>query len=91
MEQFINLGLSETMLKTLAKKGFDTATPIQSSVIPFLLEEDHDLVAQAETGTGKTAAFGIPIIESLDSPGREVGALVMVPTRELALQVAGEI
>ncbi len=91
MEQFINLGLSGTMLKTLAKKGFDTATPIQSSVIPFLLEEDHDLVAQAETGTGKTAAFGIPIIESLDSPGREVGALILVPTRELALQVAGEI
>ncbi|MBN2298121.1 MAG: DEAD/DEAH box helicase [Deltaproteobacteria bacterium] len=91
MEQFMNLGLSKTMLKTLARKGFETATPIQSSVIPFLLNDENDLVAQAETGTGKTAAFGIPIIESLDPRDKEVGALILVPTRELALQVAGEI
>lgn len=91
MEQFMNLGISKTMLKTLAKKGFDKPTPIQSTVIPFLLNDDHDLVAQAETGTGKTAAFGIPIIECLDARDKEVKALILVPTRELAHQVAGEV
>jgi len=91
MEQFMNLGLSKTMLKTLAKKGFEKATPIQSTVIPFLMNDKNDLVAQAETGTGKTAAFGIPIIESLDEQDKMVKALVLVPTRELANQVAGEI
>jgi ATP-dependent RNA helicase DeaD len=91
MEQFRNLGLSEVMLKTLATKGFKEPTPIQHAVIPYLLREDRDVVAQAETGTGKTAAFGIPIIERLDSRDKEVKALVLVPTRELAMQVAGEI
>jgi ATP-dependent RNA helicase DeaD len=91
MEQFRDLGLSETMLKTLAKKGFTEPTPIQKSIIPFLLNETRDVVAQAETGTGKTAAFGIPIIERLGAPCGQVKALVLVPTRELALQVAEEI
>ena len=63
LEQFRNLGLSETMLKTLAGKGFSEPTPIQKAIIPFLMNEDCDVVAQAATGTGKTAAFGIPIIE----------------------------
>ncbi|MEA3223073.1 MAG: DEAD/DEAH box helicase [Thermodesulfobacteriota bacterium] len=91
MEQFINLGISKTMLKTLAKKGFDKPTPIQNKVIPFLLNDDQDLVAQAETGTGKTAAFGIPIIERLDARDKKVKTLILVPTRELAHQVAGEV
>ncbi|HHO76724.1 MAG TPA: DEAD/DEAH box helicase [Deltaproteobacteria bacterium] len=91
MEQFMNLGLSKTMVKTLARKGFEIPTPIQNTVIPFLLSGESDLVAQAETGTGKTAAFGIPIIESLNSQGKDVKALILVPTRELAIQVAGEI
>ncbi|HPJ92916.1 MAG TPA: DEAD/DEAH box helicase [Deltaproteobacteria bacterium] len=91
MEQFRNLGLSESMLQTLAAKGFREPTPIQSAVIPYLLDGDRDVVAQAETGTGKTAAFGIPIIERLDTRERGVKALVLVPTRELALQVSEEI
>ena len=91
MEQFSILGLSEAMLKTLADKGFTEPTPIQKAIIPFLLNESRDVVAQAETGTGKTAAFGIPIIERLDAPDGRVKALVLVPTRELALQVSKEI
>ncbi|MCU0576619.1 MAG: DEAD/DEAH box helicase [Desulfobacterota bacterium] len=91
MEQFRNLGLSEAMVKTLEGKGFTEPTPIQKTIIPFLLNGDLDVVAQAETGTGKTAAFGIPIIERMDTPDGTVKALVLVPTRELAIQVAGEI
>ncbi|MBP6940033.1 MAG: DEAD/DEAH box helicase [Deltaproteobacteria bacterium] len=78
------------MIKTLANKGFSEPTPIQQAVIPFILEGDRDVVAQAETGTGKTAAFAIPMIERMDSPDGHVKALVLVPTRELAIQVADE-
>ncbi len=91
MDQFTDLGLSEAMLKTLAHKGFCEPTPIQKAIIPFLLNDERDVVAQAETGTGKTAAFGIPIIEGIQKPDGKVKALVLVPTRELALQVALEI
>ncbi|MGC9325393.1 MAG: DEAD/DEAH box helicase [Desulfomonilia bacterium] len=91
MEQFRNLGLSETTLTTLVGKGFLEPTPIQRKIIPQLLSHDHDLVAQADTGTGKTAAFGIPIIECLDVSTGGVKALILVPTRELALQVAQEL
>ncbi|MBN1635257.1 MAG: DEAD/DEAH box helicase [Deltaproteobacteria bacterium] len=91
MEQFSDLGLSPNMLEGLAQKGFEQPTPIQSKIIPFLMNQDRDVVAQAATGTGKTAAFGIPIIEQLDAPCGQVKALVLAPTRELAMQVAGEI
>ncbi len=91
MDQFKGLGLSEAMIKTLARKGFQEPTPVQREIIPFLMNKESDVVAQAATGTGKTAAFGIPIIEKLDPNDRHVKALVLVPTRELALQVAGEL
>jgi len=91
LEQFRILGLSEAMLNTLAAKGFKEPTPIQKAIIPFLLNEGRDVVAQAETGTGKTAAFGIPVIERMETPDGRVKALVLVPTRELAVQVADEI
>jgi len=79
------------MLTTLAHRGFTEPTPIQQAIIPFVLGNDRDVVAQAETGTGKTAAFAIPMIERMDSPDGRVKALVLVPTRELAIQVAGEV
>ncbi|MDT8274210.1 MAG: DEAD/DEAH box helicase, partial [Desulfomonilia bacterium] len=91
MEQFRKLGLSEAMLATIARKGFSEPTPIQKAIIPFLLTGSSDVVAQAETGTGKTAAFGIPILEQMGTPDGRVKTLVLVPTRELAVQVAGEI
>jgi len=91
LDQFTDLGLSEAMLTTLANKGFTEPTPIQKAIIPFLLNDTRDVVAQAETGTGKTAAFAIPIIEGMERPDGKVKALILVPTRELALQVALEI
>ncbi len=91
MDTFKGLGLSEVMLKTIAGKGFGEPTAIQQAIIPFLMDSRRDVVAQAETGTGKTAAFAIPLLERLGEPDGRVKALVLVPTRELAIQVAGEI
>ena len=89
---FSQLGLSDETLKTIAAKGFETPSPIQKLAIPVLINEECDIIGQAQTGTGKTAAFGLPILEKL-APGkkRTVNALILVPTRELALQVADEI
>jgi len=91
MLSFENLGLSEGTLKVLAKKGFEVPTPIQEVTIPAILTSNKDVVAQAQTGTGKTAAFGLPMIELLEENQGKVQALVLTPTRELAIQVAEEI
>ncbi len=100
---FESLGLSPTMIETLARKGFEEPTPIQALAIPRLLAPGPAIAAKARTGTGKTAAFGIPLIEALQERGAgglppaaaggrpPVAALVLVPTRELALQVTEEI
>ena len=88
---FQSLGLSEKTLAVLKKKGFEEPTPIQALAIPLLLTGDRDLVARARTGTGKTAAFGLPLVERLCDPSPHVRALVLVPTRELAIQVHAEI
>ncbi len=87
---FTQLSLSEGMHTSLARMGFKTPSTIQHQAIPLLLN-GNDMIGQAETGTGKTAAFGIPIIEQLYIPSRKVQALVLCPTRELAQQVTGEI
>jgi ATP-dependent RNA helicase DeaD len=91
MENFRVLGLSEETLAALEKKGFEKPSPIQEKTIPLLLHGDKDIVGQAQTGSGKTAAFGIPIIEKFDDSIKGVQAIVLTPTRELALQVAQEI
>ncbi len=91
MELFENLGLSEDTLKALKKKGFEEPTPIQVQTIPAILSGSKDVVGQAQTGTGKTAAFGLPMIELLRGKSGFVQALVLTPTRELAIQVADEI
>lgn len=91
LEKFAAMGLSENILKALEAKGFEEPSPIQEQTIPLLLNGDSDLIGQAQTGTGKTAAFGIPIIEQLNEKSNHVGALILTPTRELALQVADEI
>jgi len=91
MKTFEELGLSEDTLKALKKKGFEAPTPIQVQTIPALLKDDKDIVAQAQTGTGKTAAFGLPILEMLKEKSEYVQALILAPTRELAIQVAEEI
>ena len=91
MESFKNLGLSDEILEALEKKGFTNPTPIQEQAIPILIEGKRDIVGQAQTGTGKTAAFGIPILETIDESSRNTQALILAPTRELAIQVAEEI
>jgi len=89
---FEALGLSAPTLAAVLKKGFEEPTPIQALAIPRLLKPGPDLIARARTGTGKTAAFGLPLLDLLgDGEGGKVRALILVPTRELALQVAGEI
>lgn len=92
LEEFKELGLSDRTLEALAAKGFETPSPIQRLAIPVMLENRNDIIAQAQTGTGKTAAFGLPIVEQL-VPERKSGvqALILAPTRELAIQVNDEI
>ncbi|MCS6819699.1 MAG: DEAD/DEAH box helicase [Chitinophagales bacterium] len=91
MDKFKALGLSENVLEALKAKGFKEPTPIQEKTIPLLLKGNKDIVGQAQTGTGKTGAFGLPLIDLLDDTKRDVQALILCPTRELALQVAEEI
>ncbi len=87
---FSELGLSQQMLNSLSQKGFEVPTPIQEQVIPLLLSGEQNIIGQAATGTGKTAAFGIPLLETM-TPSKLPQAIILVPTRELAIQVAEEI
>ncbi len=87
---FEELNLSREMKHAIADMGFEEATPIQSLVLPHILN-GRDVIGQAQTGTGKTAAFGIPILEKIDPSNRGVQAVILCPTRELAIQVAEEI
>ena len=84
---FEQLGLNAALLKSIKDVGYEEPTPIQIEVIPALLA-GRDVIAQAQTGSGKTAAFGLPIIEAIDPKQRSVQALILAPTRELAIQVA---
>src|SRR5438105_47958 len=87
---FTELGLSPEILKAIDKLGFEKASPIQAEAIPPLME-GFDVVGQSQTGSGKTAAFAIPAIEKTDSAKRFVQALILCPTRELAVQVSEEV
>src|SRR5512139_3096865 len=87
VESFAELGLSEGLLKTLGEIGYETPSPIQAQCIPVLLD-GRDLIGQAQTGTGKTAAFALPLMEQIDVRNARPQALVLTPTRELAIQVA---
>jgi len=91
LSSFEQFGLSAPILQALERKGFEEPTPIQSLAIPRMMQAGSHLLARARTGTGKTAAFGLPLVDRLATPGDKVRALVLVPTRELALQVAEEI
>lgn len=90
MEDFRKLGISNSIERALADMGFDQPTDIQKEAIPLLMQ-GSDLMAQAKTGTGKTAAFGIPLIERLDARQRGTQGLVLTPTRELCQQVCAEL
>src|ERR1041384_2139198 len=84
---FSDLGLSDTVVQAVKAIGYESASPIQAATIPALLE-GGDILGQAQTGTGKTAAFALPILSQLDLSQKAPQALVLVPTRELAIQVA---
>lgn len=87
---FSALELSEPVARAIAEMGFETPTPIQARAVPLLMA-GHDLIGQAQTGTGKTAAFALPLIHKVEASRPETQALVLAPTRELAVQVAGGI
>jgi ATP-dependent RNA helicase DeaD len=91
MNKFEELGLSDLVLKAIAELGFETPTPIQEQTIPMLLTSEDDLVALAQTGTGKTAAFGLPLVELLDFQKKHVQALILCPTRELCMQITRDL
>lgn len=91
MTNFEDLGVREDLLRGIAEMGFEAPMPVQEKVIPVLLHGDHDLVALAQTGTGKTAAFGLPVIQRVDIARRVPQALILSPTRELCLQIAGDL
>ena len=88
---FQELSIDKRILTAIAEMGFETPMPIQQEVIPFLLQETRDLVALAHTGTGKTAAFGIPIIQKVDPFASKTQALILAPTRELCLQITDDL
>lgn len=90
MTTFKELSISSPIMKSLEKMGFEEATPIQAETIPLAMQ-GKDVIGQAQTGTGKTAAFGIPMIEKIDKTAKTIQGLVVAPTRELAIQVAEEI
>ena len=88
--RYDSLQLSPEIMGVLEQKGFQTATPVQGGCIPFLMEY-KDVVAKAPTGTGKTFAFGIPVVEHTDPAGTDVTALILAPTRELAIQIRDDL
>lgn len=91
MSTFQTLGLGEAVLQAVDAMGFVTPSEVQEKAIPILLERDTDIVALAQTGTGKTAAFGFPLIEKIDANSKKTQGLILSPTRELCLQIASEI
>ena len=91
MMTFKETGLSESILKAIGALGFEQPTPIQEKVIPYLLDSEKDIIGLAQTGTGKTAAFGLPIIEKCDPAKKAVQALILAPTRELCIQITKEM
>jgi ATP-dependent RNA helicase DeaD len=91
MTTFKSLGLSTELLKAVEKLGFESPTEVQDKVIPILLDQNTDLVALAQTGTGKTAAFGFPMLQRIDPKQKMTQGLILAPTRELCLQITNEM
>lgn len=91
MEKFKELGLKGEILKGIEDLGFDVPTPVQEKVIPVILGEENDLVVLAQTGTGKTAAFGLPLLQKLDTSRKAIQVLILSPTRELCVQIGKDL
>ena len=88
--RYADLNLSPELMRAIDKKGYVQATPVQAGAIPYFMEW-KDVIAKAPTGTGKTFAFGIPMVEHADPQGTQVTGLVLAPTRELAIQIRDEL
>jgi len=91
MTKFTDLGIQQDILKGINELGFEEAMPVQSEVIPVVLESKQDIVALAQTGTGKTAAFGLPIVQQVSTKDKHPQALILSPTRELCVQIAKDL
>ena len=91
MKTFEELGVSEDIRRAISELGFEHPMPVQEEVIPYLLGNRNDVIALAQTGTGKTAAFGIPVLQRIDPTSKETQALILSPTRELCLQIADDL
>ena len=91
MMTFEELGVSPEIRKAIEEMGYENPMPVQEEVIPYLLGENNDVVALAQTGTGKTAAFGLPLLQQIDVKNRVPQSLILCPTRELCLQIAGDL
>ena len=91
MKTFRDLGIREDILEAIEKKGYQNPSPIQERVIPVFLTGDKDIIWQAQTWTWKTASFGIPLLQLIDSKSKTTKAIILCPTRELAIQVSDEI
>lgn len=89
--KFSELGLKDTILSAITELGFESPTPIQQQAIPYLLENEGDLIGLASTGTGKTAAFGLPLINKIDADSRSTQGLIICPTRELCIQITKDL
>ena len=90
-QNFLDLGLEDVIVQAVDHLGFEKPSPVQTKCIPIVLSEDTDLVALAQTGTGKTASFGLPLIQKIDNANRNTQALVLAPTRELCIQIASDL
>ena len=91
MKTFEELGVSPEIRRAIEEMGYACPMPVQEEVIPYLLGENNDVVALAQTGTGKTAAFGLPLIQKINVNNRIPQSLILCPTRELCLQIAGDL
>ena len=91
MKTFEELGVSPEIRKAIEEMGYENPMPVQEEVIPYLLGENNDVVALAQTGTGKTAAFGLPLLQQIEVKNRVPQSLILCPTRELCLQIAGDL
>lgn len=91
MSTFLDTGLREDLLTAVQELGFEEPTPIQEKTIPFVLDSKQDLIALAQTGTGKTAAFGLPLLQMVDTDSEATQVLILCPTRELCIQIATDL
>ena len=91
MSDFSSMGLNEPILSAITKVGFKNPTEVQLKSIPLLIDKPKDIISLAQTGTGKTAAFGLPILHHLEIKSKHTQALIIAPTRELCLQITSEL